>query len=106
MQIDWRLQYARCTTSDSVRLRKLKHIMKYMDEGVIRELSDDLITKAVNGEDKALQRILEIFDPYITAVSSFDKVLPGGKIVRELDEDMKVQIQMKLVYAIQNKWEK
>lgn len=80
--------------------------MKYMDEGVIRELSDELITKAVNGEDKALQRILEIFDPYITAVSSFDKVLPGGKIVRELDEDMKVQIQMKLVYAIQNKWEK
>ena len=73
---------------------------------MIRELSDELITKAVNGEDKALQRILEIFDPYITTVSSFDKVLPGGKIVRELDEDMKVQIQMKLVYAIQNKWEK
>lgn len=80
--------------------------MKYMDEGVIRELSDDLITRAVNGEEKALERILEIFDPYISAVSSFDRVLPGGKIVRELDEDMKIRIQMKLVYAIQNKWEK
>ena len=77
-----------------------------MDEGVIHELNDDLIMKAVNGEDKALQRILEIFDPYITAVSSFDKAFAGGKIVRELDEDMKIQIQMKLVYAIQNKWEK
>lgn len=73
---------------------------------MIRELSDDLIMRAVNGEEKALQRILKIFDPYITAVSSFDKVLPGGEIVRELDEDMKIQIQMKLVYAIQNKWEK
>lgn len=80
--------------------------MNYMDEGVIRELSDDLIARAVNGEEQALERILEIFDPYITAVSSYDRVLPGGKIVRELDEDMKIQIQMKLVYAIQNKWER
>lgn len=80
--------------------------MKYMDEGVIRELSDDLITRAANGDEKALERILEIFDPYITAVSSFDRVLPGGKIVRELDEDMKIRIQTKLAYAIQNKWEK
>lgn len=80
--------------------------MKYMDEGVIRELSDDLITRAVNGEEKALERILEIFDPYITTVSSFDRVLPGGRIMKELDEDMKIQIQMKLVYAIQTGWEK
>lgn len=80
--------------------------MKYMDEGVIRELSDDLITRAVKGEEKALERILEIFDPYITAVSSFDRVLEGGKIMKELDEDMKIQIQMKLVYAIQTGWEK
>ena len=80
--------------------------MKYMDEGVIRELSDDLITRAVNGDEKALERILEIFDPYITAVSTFDRVLPGGKIMRELDEDMKIQIQMKLVRAIQTGWEK
>lgn len=80
--------------------------MKYMDEGVIRELSDDLITRAANGDEKALGRILEIFDLYITAVSSFDRVLPGGRIVRELDEDMKIRIQTKLAYAIQNKWEK
>ena len=80
--------------------------MKYMDEGVIRELSDDLIAKAANGDEKALERILEIFGPYITTVSSFDRVLPGGKIVREVDEDMKIRIQTKLAYAIQNKWEK
>lgn len=73
---------------------------------MIRELSDDLITRAVNGDEKALERILEIFDPYITAVSTFDRVLPGGKIMRELDEDMKIQIQMKLVRAIQTGWEK
>lgn len=80
--------------------------MKYMDKGVIRELSDDLIMGAAKGEEKALERILEIFDPYITAVSSFDRVLPGGKVMRELDEDMKVQIQMKLVDAIKNNWRK
>lgn len=77
-----------------------------MDKGVIRELSDDLIMGAAKGEEKALERILEIFDPYITAVSSFDRVLPGGKVMRELDEDMKVQIQMKLVDAIKNNWRK
>lgn len=64
--------------------------MNYMDKGVIRELSNDLITRAANGEEQALERILEIFDPYITAVSSFDRVLPDGKVLRELDEDMKI----------------
>lgn len=59
---------------------------------MIRELSDDLITRAANGEEKALERILEIFDPYITAVSSFDRVTLDRKVVRELDEDMKIQI--------------
>lgn len=83
-----------------------EHIMNYMDKGVIRELSDDLITRAANGEEKALERILEIFDPYITAVSSFDRVTLDRKVVRELDEDMKIQIQMKLVDAIKNKWRK
>lgn len=83
-----------------------EHIMNYMDKGVIRELSDDLITRAANGEEKALERILEIFDPYITAVSSFDRVTLDREVVRELDEDMKIQIQMKLVDAIKNKWRK
>lgn len=80
--------------------------MNYMDKGVIRELSNDLITRAANGEEQALERILEIFDPYITAVSSFDRVLPDGKVLRELDEDMKIRIQMKLVDAIKNNWRK
>ena len=34
--------------------------MNYMDKGVIRELSDDLIKRASNGEEKALERILEM----------------------------------------------
>lgn len=78
--------------------------MNYMDKGVIRELSDDLIARASNGEEKALERILEIFDPYITAVSTFDRVISDGKIMRDLDEDMKIQIQMRLVEAIKNNW--
>ena len=76
--------------------------MNYMDKGVIRELSDDLIKRASNGEEKALERILEIFNPYITAVSTFERISPDGKIMRELDEDMK--IQMRLVEAIKNNW--
>ena len=56
--------------------------MNYMDKGVIRELSDDLIKRASNGEEKALE-----LHSYI-------------------DEDMKIQVQMKIVDALQNKWRK
>lgn len=64
-----------------------EHTMNYMDKGMIRELSDDLITRAANGEEKALERILEIFDPYITAVSSFDRVLMLFYLISEKHAD-------------------
>lgn len=80
--------------------------MNYMDKGVIRELSDDLIKRASNGEEKALERILEIFNPYITAVSTFERISPDGQLHSYIDEDMKIQVQMKIVDALQNKWRK
>ena len=59
------------------------------------ELNYELIEKAVHGESGALEKILLHYDAYI-----------NGKIYRHIDEDMKVQVLMKLVDAIQKKWRK
>lgn len=78
--------------------------MSYMDEGATRELTYELIQKAVRGEDDALEEILRIYDPYINSVVTVEKQLPSGETIQEVDEDMKIQVQMHLVEAIQKKW--
>ena len=75
-----------------------------MDEGATRELTYELIQKAVRGEDDALEEILRIYDPYINSVVTVEKQLPSGETIQEVDEDMKIQVQMHLVEAIQKKW--
>lgn len=44
------------------------------------------------------------FDAYINAVATVEKALPSGEIIEEVDEDIKIQIQMHLVEVIQKKW--
>lgn len=78
--------------------------MSYMDEGATRELTYELIQRAVRGEGDALEEILRIYDPYINSVVTVEKQLPSGEIIAEVDEDMKIQVQMHLVEAIQKKW--
>ena len=74
--------------------------MNYTDEGATLKLTYDLIIKAVYGDEKALEEILCIYDQYINSVVTCEKLLPSGEIIREIDEDMKVQVQMKLMDAI------
>lgn len=78
--------------------------MRYIARDTIHELTYDLVQKAVKGEHSALEKILHIYDPYINSVVTIEKILPSGEIVEEVDEDMKIQVQMHLVEAIQNKW--
>lgn len=78
--------------------------MNCKDEEETLKLTYDLIRQAVHGNEKALERILRIYDPYINSVVSYERLLPSGDIIREVDEDMKFQVQMKLVDAIQTKW--
>ncbi len=78
--------------------------MSYMDEGATRELTYELVQRAVRGEDDALEEILRIYDPYINSVVTVEKQLPSGETIEEVDEDMKIQVQMHLVEAIQKKW--
>lgn len=48
--------------------------------------------------------ILLHFDAYINTISTVEKAISSGEIIEEVDEDMKIQIQMHLVKVIQEKW--
>lgn len=78
--------------------------MSYAGKDQTPKLTYPLIQKAVQGDEAALEGILRHFDAYINAVATVEKALPSGEIIEEVDEDMKIQIQMHLVEAIQKKW--
>lgn len=68
------------------------------------ELTYDLIKRAVQGEKEASEEILLHYDAYINALVTYESTGPDGKTYRNIDEDMKVEVQMKLLDAIQTKW--
>ncbi|MGN0631961.1 MAG: helix-turn-helix domain-containing protein [Ruminococcus sp.] len=76
--------------------------MKNTDE--TPELSYHLIQQAVCGESKAVEKILHIYDKYINSVVMFETTDMNGNAIKTIDEDMKIQIQMKLIESIQTKW--
>lgn len=73
-------------------------------EAQIPELTYPLIKRAVNGEPEALVEILRYYDTYINSLVTYEITGPDGQLHRHIDKDMKVQVQMKLVDAIQEKW--
>ena len=68
------------------------------------ELTYDLIKRAVHGDPAALETILLHYDAYINSLVTYKTAGPNGELFRHIDEDMKVQVQMRLVDAIQKKW--
>ena len=67
-------------------------------------LNYDLINRAVHGNHEALEEILRIYEPFINALVSVDIPRPDGRTQREVNEDWKSQVQMRIVDAIQTKW--
>ena len=78
--------------------------MNTKTEGVTLNLTIDLIMKAMQGQPDALEYILKLYDDYINAFCRYETFDADGIIHIGLDEDMKVQIQNKLLDAIQHKW--
>ena len=78
--------------------------MNTKTEGVTLNLTIDLIMKAMQGQPEALEYILKLYDNYINAFCCYETFDADGIIHIGLDEDMKVQIQNKLLDAIQHKW--
>lgn len=70
--------------------------------GEIPELTYELIQKATNGDPAVLEMILKHYAPYHNALAAYDTVDADGTVRREIDEDIKVQFQQRLVYAIQH----
>jgi len=66
------------------------------------EFTIDLIERARSGDAEALADILEHYDARITALATYDTVDEEGRLRKRLDEDMKAEIQMTLIYAIKN----
>lgn len=76
--------------------------MSTMD--AIPKLTYEMIQRAVNGDPAALEMILKHYEPYHNTLATYETVDADGTVRLEIDEDIKAQIQQRLVYAIQNKW--
>lgn len=70
------------------------------------ELTYDLIKRAVHGEPAAIEEYLLHYDAYINSLVTYETTDPTGRTYQQIDEDMKAEIQMKLVEAIRKKWRK
>ena len=68
------------------------------------KLTYELIQQAVSGDPAALGKILQHYEPYHNELAAYETVGANGVVRREIDEDIKAQIQQRLVYAIQHKW--
>lgn len=66
------------------------------------EFTIDLIERARRGEHAALTEILKHYDARITALSTYEIINSEGYPRKRLDEDMKAEIQIALIYAIKN----
>ena len=75
-------------------------------EAQSHELTYDLIKRAVHGDQQAIEAYLLHYDAYINSLVEYETIGLDGRVYRHIDEDMKVQVQMKLVDALQKKWRK
>lgn len=73
-------------------------------EAQSHELTYDLIKRAVHGDQDAIEAYLLHYDAYINSLVEYEEIGPDGRVYRYIDEDMKIEVQMKLVDALQNKW--
>lgn len=64
-----------------------------------QKLSYALICAAVNGDPAAQNEILAYYEEYINTLSTVEELMEDGQVRRYIDEDIKAQIQMKLLEA-------
>lgn len=66
-------------------------------------LNFDLISRATSGDPQAIQDILQYYDHYIDALSAYEFEDKNGVTQRQIDPDIKAELQCKLIEAIK-KW--
>lgn len=80
--------------------------MKYRHDCEKHERTNGAIKRVVHGDQEAIEAYLLHYDAYINSLVLYDEVGPDGQLHSYIDEDMKIQVQMKIVDALQNKWRK
>ena len=53
-----------------------------------------------------MEEILLHYDAYLNSLVAYETTGPDGRTYRYIDEDMKIEVQMKLVEEIKKKWRK
>ena len=81
-------------TRGSALLRQSENFMS--KEAQSHELTYDLIKRAVHGDQEAIEAYLRYYDAYINSLVMYDEVGPDSQIHSYIDEDMKIQVQMKI----------
>lgn len=76
--------------------------MKKNSDNKDNELTLDLIERARAGDEEAPSFILKYYNRIILAKATYTVYDKEGVAHRKIDEDMKAQLQMTLVYAIKN----
>ena len=74
-----------------------------MDENKEIKLTYPLICDAVKGDPKAQTAILAYYDDYINSLATVEETTEDGTTVSYIDEDIKTEIQMRLLSATK-KW--
>lgn len=68
-----------------------------------KKLTYELICAALHGEPQAQEEILNYYDEYINTLAMAENETESGEKVRFVDEDVKAQIQLRLLEATK-KW--
>lgn len=68
-----------------------------------KKLTYELICAAVAGDKQAQEEILNHYDEYINSLATVEEEKGDGEKIRYIDEDLKAQIQIKLMEATR-KW--
>ncbi len=74
-----------------------------MDENKEIKLTYPLICAAVKGDPNAQMAILEYYDDYINSLATVEETAEDGTAVSYIDEDIKTEIQMRILSATK-KW--
>lgn len=65
-----------------------------------RELTYDLICKAINGDEVATEKIMNYYEPYIITLSKIPFYSGAGEVFYKIDEDIYMHLKLTLQEAI------
>lgn len=60
-------------------------------------LTEEVVTKAIDGDEKALERILDHFDEFINQLATGFFVDGAGKVIRFVDPEVKAALQKRIL---------